>query len=448
MATINNTLNKPNVALVMVPKVGRLTPVSRKLYNALLHQTQQQIQKMGGVTAIVDARHLFTAPLVEMMARVSAGESDSKTSAKQYLREMRRTEVDWEAPDASTGVIWRSMGLLSEVEMEIRNGIVWVSWALPPTLLAAVADPERYTPLDLEYMAKLQSYTAIALYEICSRYKNNPTGLTSRKPPDWWVEALTSAPPSIDVSTGQLTRREWRKLKNASVLSAVNEINERTDLLIELLEFKESRAVVAVQFGVRKKPTFTPKLEISSEISLLSARLEISNAVIATLVKQYSENEVTAALLRVSARVKQTELEPIENKAAYLRKILSEDGGQNNGQLFPQTDENTDKEQDQIKKPRSILRDNEAKEAVIAAHRTEKIELVKKELFALDKTTQDAYVAQAFEELKKLGLNTPNVIKRIAQGDWKTGLLLSKVVDVYARTAHGADWLEQVVSVE
>lgn len=425
MADTKKTLNKPNAALVMVPRVGRLTPVSRKLYNVLLQRTQQQIAELRTVGEVLDARHFFSAPLNEMMSVVSVGESDSKTAAKQYLREMRRTEVDWEAPDASTGVIWRSMGLLSEVDMEIRAGIVWVLWALPPTLLIAVADPERYTPLDLEQMAKLQNYTAIALYEIASRYKNNPTGVTSRNSPEWWVDALTSAPPSIDVVTGKPNRREWRKLKNASIVKAIEEINVKTDLTIELIEIKEGRAVKDIQFSIQKKrqESVTSKITMSPELAEMAARVDLDlSEVVKLLAAGRSEGEIKVGLIRVQGREQQKDLEPILNKPAYLRKIIEEGG-------------------------KYIAQEVTAKPSAPAAaleppitRKDQRRSEIKIELLALKKTEQLRYVDIALESLKKSGLDSPTIIRKYKAGDWNTGVLLQKTIEVYALDRYGAAW--------
>lgn len=425
MADTKKTLNKPNAALVMVPRVGRLTPVSRKLYNVLLQRTQQQIAELRTVGDVLDARHFFSAPLNEMMSVVSVGESDSKTAAKQYLREMRRTEVDWEAPDASTGVIWRSMGLLSEVDMEIRAGIVWVLWALPPTLLIAVADPERYTPLDLEQMAKLQNYTAIALYEIASRYKNNPTGVTSRNSPEWWVDALTSAPPSIDVVTGKPNRREWRKLKNASIVKAIEEINVKTDLTIELIEIKEGRAVKDIQFSIQKKrqESVTSKITMSPELAEMAARVDLDlSEVVKLLAAGRSEGEIKVGLIRVQGREQQKDLEPILNKPAYLRKIIEEGG-------------------------KYIAQEVTAKPSAPAAaleppitRKDQRRSEIKIELLALKKTEQMRYVDIALESLKKSGLDSPTIIRKYKAGDWNTGVLLQKTIEVYALDRYGAAW--------
>lgn len=426
----NQTLRKPNAALVMVPRLGRLTPVTRKIYNVMLYRTQTEIGKFVKEGREIDAKHLFSAPLSDLTESITAGESDPRTLAKQYLREMRRTEVDWEAPDSATGVIWRSMGLLSEVDLEVRDGTTWVLWALPPTLLAAVSDPERYTPLDLSQMAKLRGYTAIALYEICSRYRNNPTGVTSKNPPEWWVDALTNAPATVDLVTGVKRRREWRKLKSESVGKAIEEINEKTDLEIQLHEFKNGKAVTEVQFSVRKKRTemavHQPTM-LSAGLAEHAAKLDISLVDVAKMIEVgHSEDELKVALSRLEARLNHPELDKIENKLAYLRKLISEGGGKIKPAFTVQ--------QTPIE-----TSSNQGLE-VLKTWKEQRRADIKEELMTLSKDEQKRYAEMALNDLRKAGFANPSFARKVQAGDWLTGVLLSKVIDAYAIEIYGPDW--------
>ena len=432
----HQTLRKPNSALVMVPRLGRLTPVTRKIYNVMLYRTQKQIAEFVRDGREIDAKHLFAAPLFELMASITTGESDPRTLAKQHLREMRRMEVDWEAPDAAAGVVWRSMGLLSEVDLEMREGQTWVLWALPPTLLAAVSDPDRYTPLDLSQMAKLRSYTAIALYEVCSRYRNNPTGLTSKNPPQWWVDALTQAPAIVDPATGlPKRRREWRKLKDESVKSAIQEINEKTDLSIELLEFKKGKAVDEVQFSVQKKRLEGASIQptaLSADLAEYAARLDISLEELAKLIRAgNTEAELRIGLTRLEARLNHQELDVVENKLAYLKKLMDRAGGQSGASYTIES------------RKADVQTQPELEPEILKTWKEMRLAEFKEELLSLDKEKQRRFAMMALESLQKAGLATPSFARKVHAGDWQTGILLSKVIDAYAIETYGPGcWAE------
>jgi hypothetical protein len=424
------TFKKPNSALVMVPKVGRLTPVSRKLYNVLLQQTQQQIQDSKTGNTTLDARHLFSAPLKDMLAMISVNSSNPMTSAKKYLTEMRRTEVDWEAPDATSGIFWRSMGLLSEVEMENINGIIWVRWALPPSLLMAVADPERYTPINLSQMSKLISYTAIALYEICSRYRKNPTGVTSRHSPEWWVEALTNAPPPLDAVTGKPRLREWRKIKSASVLAAMEEIEKNTDLVLTLHEIKVGKAVKEIQFGVQEKRIAIEILQptISSELAQAVAKLGIEIKEAAKLIGGgCSEVTMKISLAKLESRMNQLDLAPIENKLAYLRKLIIENGQFISDKTVPMP----------INTSTSDLFEQKPTWADVRRKQ------VRDELIKLPKSQQQQYADIAVQKLQERKLDSPTILRKYRAGEWLTGMMAVVFVSAYGEAIYGSNWLTE-----
>ena len=257
-------LRKPNEMIVMIPRSKRVTLTGRRIYNALLQVSQARLRAMDTMPA---ADYMFEAPLPAIL-RTTGSNGEDRTAAKRYLKEMRGLEVDWESTAPGDGVKWRGFSMLSEVVIEVRNGENWVAWSYPPTIMAALREPKRWARLDLDVLASLGSYTAVALYEICARYRDNPGGLTSRKPVAWWADALSQAPAGTE-------RREWRKFKNERVKPAIEEINAETDLEIELIEHKQGRAVVEAQFAVRKKKTAIKPRQHDELVERLDLTLEL-----------------------------------------------------------------------------------------------------------------------------------------------------------------------------
>ena len=71
------------------------------------------------------ADFLFRAPLVSLL-RATGGSGEQRTAAKKYLKEMRGLEVDWESTASGDGVKWKGFSMLSEVQLEEKNGENWV----------------------------------------------------------------------------------------------------------------------------------------------------------------------------------------------------------------------------------------------------------------------------------------------------------------------------------
>ena len=237
-------LRKPHEMIVLIPRAKRVTLTGRRIYNALLQVAQSRLRALPEMPP---ADFMFEAPLPALL-RTTGSSGEDRTAAKRYLREMRGMEVDWESTTAGDGVKWQGFSMLSEVAIELRNGENWVRWSYPPTLMSALKHPQLWARIDLDVVARLGTYSALALYEICARYRGNPSGMTSRKPVQWWADALSGTPPGSE-------RREWRKFKNERVKEAVAAINEETDLEIALVEHRQGRAVEEVQFSVREKRT-------------------------------------------------------------------------------------------------------------------------------------------------------------------------------------------------
>lgn len=429
-------LTKPNSALVMVPRLGKLTPISRKVYNALLFETQKQARSSIANDVIPDARDMFSCRLVDMTSAIAFGESNPNVLAKKHFQEMVSTQVDWGSPDTGADTVWHRMNLLAEVAFSLERGDWWVYWSLPATLLKILTNPaedDLLTAINLKYMARLRSYTAIALYEICVRFKHNPNvkgALTSRHTPEWWVEALTQEAAPIDPTTGLKKRRQWRKLKSASLESAINEICTNTDISVELIEHYTGKAVTEIQFKVSKNKveedqTQPTRPSVSVSLAEQASRVGISLDTVASFLQSgHSEAEIKFAIGKFEIRLDDASLGEIENKPAYLRSILADISGR----IKP--DQPTTQN---VQPLPSVIR--------IMSWTEQRWADVKSEFFALFKSEQDSYTSTALVALKAKGLATAAMIRKIEEGELPTGMLLSKAVEAYAVAVYGPDWL-------
>lgn len=421
-------LRKPNEVLVMISKDKGMTAVARKLYTVLLWEAQQQMRSLGRVP---EATHLFEMPL--RRALLLAGSStESRTLAQGYLREMRKMAMTWEAPGTTNGPEWRDMALLSQAAFEMRHGERLVQWAFPPDLIKALLDPKLWTLQDLPILARLESYGAIALYDICSRYKNNPSGVTNRASPAWWVSALSSSP----------KKREWRKVKNESVLAAIAEINEKSDIEVELLEHRQGRAVTEVQFAVRKKrqdkggPTTSDAAWAAvdaanagpatqpTRVRQAAEGLGLQDAQLAPLVAQYSEDRLVRALLDTRARVQRTDLSPVRNPLMYLMSLLDPRAAEASPRVAePAPAERAPREM-AVPAPAVVV------DATEAARR-ERFDRAVAEIAHLPAPVRAGLLQVLSAQLREKGLLTPSIAKRVREGDWTSPLLKAEMVKLY-----------------
>lgn len=420
-------LRKPHEMIVLIPRSRRVTLTGRRIYNALLQVSQSRLVAMDNMPS---ADYLFEAPLPALL-RTTGSSGEDRTAAKRYLKEMRGLEVDWESTAPGDGVKWRGFSMLSEVAIEVRHGENWVSWSFPPTIMAALREPTRWATIDLDVLARLGTYTSVALYEICARYRDNPSGLTSRKPVAWWADALSQSPSAAD-------RREWRKFKSERVKPAVDEINRETDLEVALIEHRLGRAVMEVQFSVRRKRPVarvrnSQTEPVDANLVLRAESLGVREVKLEALILEFGETTVRSKVEVLERRAANSRLSPLENAYSYLRSLLRNDEGP----------------VEQVVK--AVAAEPEAARPVVApppqdaAQRqaswlNARIGEIKSELAALDAAARQGWVDRAMDELSAKGTLSAVIVRRAAQGDVLHGILGSVIVRLYATSVHGEDW--------
>ncbi|RFO94858.1 hypothetical protein DIC66_21215 [Rhodoferax lacus] len=430
--THSSTFKKPNSALVMMPKVGKLTAITRKIFNVMLQVTQSQIAELSRTGHGLQATHRFSARLSALVAPIEIGDSNLISYVKNSLREMRRVELDWEAPDANSDVIWTNMSLLSEVRIvrDKRRNVLYVEWALPPGLLEVIADPVRFTPIDIAQMARLRTYAAVALYEICSRYRSNPSGVTSEQHVDWWIGALSQSPLPIDPITKLPKSRNWSKFKDDQLNAAIEEINHKSDLLIELMEQKTGRKLTSAQFRVARKPSpvqaSLPKLSVS--LARAASQLGLSLSEISNLLKQgHGESVLHIAMDRLQVRLARQDLPTVDCRSAYLRAVLNETGSYvaSSSALPVNPAPVQDLDQDLVP---------------ALTHKEQRRSILRDELLHLGHAQQSGYAHIALQRLQSMGMANSSLSHKVANGDWSSGLLLSKMIEAYAMERYGLSW--------
>lgn len=433
LINLASRLNKPNETIVIKLEKGKLAGNGLKLHLALLFRSQQQIL-MG--EDVPNADFMFEAAVTDLVSLINDQEdsSDLRQSLKRYFVEMMSTVVRWESPDArKNGVIWAGMPMLSFAELKLRDGKLWARWQLPGPLLRAVADPTLYTPIDLVAIAKLNSYASVALYQICSRYRHNPSGVTSKNPPDWWLDAMISTP-AVDPKTKVRVVREWRKKKNSVVNDAILEINTKTDVEIQLLEFREGegKAVTGVQFAVRQKamPQSISSITTINDLDVvrLCTKIGISQTLIQSYIKKYSLDWIKQTLIALESRMDRDDLDAIEKPGTYFATLLREGA------------ETLPPKKDEVKPVVEPVQVTEEPVLLRSAFTN-----IKEELQDLSLDVRQQYAERAFDDFKQKGLVTASMSRNLAQGNW-SGPLLSKMIEIYGKERYGEDWQNLNVS--
>lgn len=303
-------LRKAVEAIAIKPRAGKLTLLSRKLFNILLAKAQGK-----GLSEPV-----HTMPLSELCS-IAQFESGDTELVKEHLRKMVSTTVEW-----SNGVKgsrrWGITTLIGGVEL-IENGQrCTIQWTYSEQIKEKLLAPNVYTRLSLQFQNSFRSAAALALYEICVRYVDSPGQLTMRMPWIEWRPTLTGTPDSEK----EQVYSEYKYFKRDVLKPSVLEVNALTQIEVELIEHKKGRSVSDIQFTVKPKQQGSFELEDNNlfDMSLVSRMLQLglSQPQAEKLYADHDEGQVRAALDYTEQRVKQKP--PIENVPGYFRRALTE----------------------------------------------------------------------------------------------------------------------------
>lgn len=227
------------VALMPVPGGRRISALGRRVFNVLLHRAQGDGEQDE-----------YQARMHEIVGDAGYNSHDT-APIRKILRELMSTTVEWQSPTNGEIETWDACNLLSGAgtTKDKRTGAVTIRWRYDSKVRAQLLSPDRYARLSLEAITQLSTHAAMALYEICARYVDNPGHLTARQHWHWWRPVLTGV-------ASDNSKAEYRFFKRDVLHKAIAEINACTNLEVRgPIEHKEkdNRTIAQIQFEVFAK---------------------------------------------------------------------------------------------------------------------------------------------------------------------------------------------------
>lgn len=311
---------KTNEAIGLRVSEGKLSLLSRKIFNVMVYHAQRIRTK--GENAPIDtevAKNYYWIPMAEL-ARDAAYDSHDTELFKEQVQELQNIRIFSE--DA---IQWTSERLVSSVKLvnprglKKQGGTLWFGFAFPPEVENMVMAPGSYTRLSVYYQALLRSGASLALYEICRRYATNPSKVTNRADWEWWHGALTGNPVGESLP-------EYKYFKRDVLKGAITEINTVTDINVELIEHKQGRRVAELQFRVT--PASQESLALSAppvidgQLVQRMMNLGLSQDDACNLLASTDEAKLKATLDLVETRMKNKRAAEVSSPAGYFKQAL------------------------------------------------------------------------------------------------------------------------------
>ncbi|GAC1415314.1 MAG: hypothetical protein NVSMB6_17630 [Burkholderiaceae bacterium] len=413
-------LRKPVNTLAIVPKSARITSLGRKTYNVLLYEAQDQ-----GLD-----REVYSAPL-ERIVKGIGFDSNDHALIKKHLRAMVSTTVEWQSPTTGEGSAWNVSGLLAHAKLSKHRGQVWVEWSYAVNLKQELLHPTVFARLKLEIISQLRSHAGIALYEICTRYKD--IGRTSRQNWRWWRPVLCGQPDSEKTA-----RLEYRIFKRDTLKPAIAEMNAITDLEVELVEHKDGRTISEVQFLIRNssQPSLalvTPPAPVDLELIARARALGIDDEKADDLIEDFGADAVKSGLEVLATRVQKSFPEPLRDRFRYLKSVMP-------GEAL-KAEKKEAELQARAMPPEMEKKNFQAKRHarwVAEWNRRQRASVVEA-ISAMSPETQDRMCADLLSEMERRNVH-PTLRKRLQSSGWQHPLVLQEMIRWYAAGALGEHW--------
>lgn len=415
-------LRKPVNTLAIVPQSKRITPLARKAYNVMLHMAQAQ-----GIE-----RSTYRSLVSEVIAGLDFDSNDTQL-IKKHLRSMAATTVEWQSPTTGEGTSWTVSGLLAHAKITKEKGQNWIEWSYSIELKQELLEPSVFAKLSIEIISQLRTHAGIALYEICTRYKD--VGRTSRQPWQWWRPVLSGQPESP-----RTQKLEYRFFKRDTLKPAIAEVNAITDLEVELVEHKEGRFISELQFLVRRKvqstlPLRHPPEPVDLSLVVWAQRLGISDDHAEELLDLYGADAVRSGLTALEKRIATAFPAPLRDPYRYLKSLMPGEAEKLARQSAAAALPSPAAEPLADVVPADQRRKAQWEEEWLRQRR----ERLVADLEALSDEEQRRIAASLDDDMAAREVH-PSIRRRLQQSGWRHPMVQNEMIRFYARATIGDHW--------
>ncbi|MDE1998245.1 MAG: replication initiation protein [Burkholderiales bacterium] len=416
-------LRKPVNTLAIVPQSKKITPLFRKSYNVMLYLAQEQ-----GIE-----KDIYRAPLASVLSGLDFDSNDTAL-VKRHLRAMATTAVEWQSPTTGEGSNWAVSGLIGHAEIKRERGQNWLEWSYSVKLKQELLEPSVFARLSIGIISQLRSHGAIALYEICARYKE--VGRSSRQHWSWWRPVLSGKP-----EDEKQKALEYRFFKRDVLKTAIAEVNAVTDIEVEMIEYKEGRFTSDLQFVIKKKaqtslPLQHPPSPVDMSLVTRAKGLGIDDERGEALLYEFGDAAMRAGLDGLEKRIQSAYPEPLRDPYRYLKSLLPGEVarvGKKATEVAP--GEATKPPREVQSKQIKLKRQSKWAEEWLRRKREEIISQI--EAMSLDE--QNALVTDLLMQMQLRNVH-PSIQKRLQTSGWQHPMVLHEMIRFYAEGAIGEGW--------
>lgn len=242
---------KKHVAAIHIG--AKLSLLQRKLVNALLYNAYDQL--------LTAKEHQISAAL---LCEMIGFDSNNSAYLKASLKGLMETVVEFDVLEDDGERSWEAMVLLPYAKL--KGGVC--TYRYEQALAEKLYHPDVYSKINLSVLREMNSAHALVLYENCYRYID-----IAHTP--WWDVDVFRKLMSVDQ---MVSYKQFKLLNRAVIQPAIKEVNELSNIKIELETKRKGRTVTGLRFVISPHPQLSlVGMDAEDDITTLAAYKALIN---------------------------------------------------------------------------------------------------------------------------------------------------------------------------
>lgn len=300
---------KKHVAAIHIG--AKLSLLQRKLVNALLYNAYD-----GLLTA---REHQISA---SVLCEMIGFDSNNSAYLKAALKGLMETVVEFDVLEDDGERSWEAMVLLPYAKL--KGGVC--TYRYEQALAEKLYHPDVYSKINLSVLRDMNSAHALVLYENCYRYVD-----IAHTP--WWDVDVFRKLMSVDQ---MISYKQFKLLNRAVIQPAMKEVNELSNIQLELETKRKGRTVTGLRFVIRPNAQLSlVGMDAEDDITALPAyKALLAEGISKTLARawalEHDEQYIFEKLDLASSQAASGKIR--SSKAGFLKSAIEEDYHSENAQ--------------------------------------------------------------------------------------------------------------------
>jgi hypothetical protein len=287
---------------------AKLSLVQRKMVNALLFNSYDSL--------LTADEHSLPVPLLCELVGI---DGNNISHLKRALKSLTTTSITWDVLDDDGDSSWSFAALLSGGT--IKNGVC--TYRYDKGLAKELYNPEIYSRINLGVIKKIKTSHTLVLYENCYRFIS--IGHTG-----WWDLKILRDIMGLSESKSYSA---FKDLNKHVLKPAIAEVNQVSNIIIEMEYKRTGRAISGVRFLVRSNPQLSfDGMQDENEIDKMAIfkrflKIHDNKTLARKMIAEFGAEQIAKNLDYVEAQIAQGKVRsgPAFLKSSIQNNFLSED---------------------------------------------------------------------------------------------------------------------------